>query len=120
MPISVCIYAATTSERAEEIASQVQANNQREVDVWGQSTPDAPWLFQQTLPGSSDTTLAADRPLHPALHQEVIAAGEVVVGAALPPSGDAGAFIGSPKYVQPCACGVAPEDHGKAGFKRHL
>ena len=123
MPISVCIYAGTTPERAEDVVSQVQANNQRPVDLWEQSAPDAPWSFVQALPGPSDTdctTLDADRPRPPALHQKVIAAGEVVIGAALLPPGDAGAVVSSPKIVPPCACGVTQEELTKPGFKRHL
>ena len=42
IPITVAVYAETASERAEEIISQAQSNNQREISVFGQSTPDGP------------------------------------------------------------------------------
>ena len=36
------------------------------------------------------------------------------------PAESTASIIGSPKYVQPCACGVTVDELGKAGFKRHL
>ena len=118
IPITVAIYAETASERAEEIISQAQSNNQREISVFGQSTPDGPWLFQQRLPPTTaGTPVAADVP--PPLHRKVIASGEVESGAALPPSGDPASAVSSPSPVPRCACGVSKDDLTKSGYKRH-